>query len=229
MNKQTALLMTPLSSIHIFRDLSEAELWQISPHFASKSFKAGEVITPAGSATDEVMVLFQGLAKAHSSLEKGKDIVFRYIRAGEFFGDLAAIDGKTNLNTITAEADCWVGSIKEARFVDIVSSKPCVAIRQMRALTSQLRDLTKDFSGFLMLSATARVQQLLMEYATQTEHGLLINQLPTHSEIANRAHTQREVVARELNQLIRQGVLCKSGKGLQILKPDLLGAKSSYV
>lgn len=204
------------------RDLDDEDLKRIEPMVLSKSFKAGQVIIEASAKSAEVMVLYAGTTCVHTLTPQGKEIVYYSFEPGEIFGDWSAIDGEPRSASVTAETDCQVGIIEADTFLEIVSHYPSVALRQMQSLTAQLREINNKMSGFLGQKANMRVQLYLLNCARSTEKGLLIETLPTHADIARYTHTQREVVARELNQLIRTGVLVKAQEGIYIREPDKL-------
>lgn len=216
------MLLEHLKSIHILRDLDDASLKSIAHFITPKVFKAGDEILSRDSDSTTVMALCSGLARVTIVSPKGKEIVIRDIKVGEVFGDWSAIDGKPRSASVFAAKDSVVGLITRENFLTLITHNPSIAIYQMQELTSQLRVMTQRFNEFVSMTANLRIQSVLVEMATPVEQGMVIQKMVTHQEIAARAHTQREVVVRELAKLQSQGLLVKNGGGFSIPAPEKL-------
>ena len=141
---------------------------------------------------------------------KGKDTIFRDIDAGEFFGELAAIDGKERSASIVALTNATLARMPDRVFCDLLASHPLVCKQILAMLVSRVRSLSDRVNEFRTLPVNSRVHAELLRLARPGESGskeAIISPPPYHHEIAARVSTHREAVSRELKRLERQGLL----------------------
>lgn len=213
-----------LRSVQVFEDLSDIDLLELIPILKTHVYRKGETVLEAQSPTDDVFVVCSGRLTMHSIGLNGKKIVIRNMGDSEIFGDAPIFEGHGPGASITADVKSVLVSLGQEEFLTLLTQHPLIALRHLKNMSLALRTMTQRVSGFMSLKAPLRVQQVLLECAKSDKTGLHIERLPTHSEIAIRAYTQREVVNKELNRLIRSGVIVKSEHELLIPQPQLLEA-----
>src|ERR1700738_5160498 len=102
-------------------------------------FDVDDVIFEEGSTGRELFVVLEGkvdIAKANGASKIGSVTLGK----GEFFGEMAVIDGSSRSATaIAAAPNTRVMRINHARFVYLVSPQPGFALMIMDALRSRLR------------------------------------------------------------------------------------------
>ena len=216
------MILDYLKSILIFKDLDDRSLRGIQHFVSAKVYRAGEYILDRNSGTNLVMALCSGLVRVTLVTPQGKEMVIRDVKVGEVFGDWSAIDGQQRSASVVAIKDSVVALISQEDFRTLVTHNPMIALRQMQELTRQLRGMTWRLTEFAALKASVRIQSVLLDFAMTTTDGLLIEKMVSHQEIAARAYTQREVVARELANLQHRGVIVKRGDGYFIPQPEEL-------
>jgi CRP-like cAMP-binding protein len=102
-------------------------------------FDVGEVIFEEGSDGRELFVVLGGEVEI-AKLGSGAKTVIATLGKGEFFGEMAVIDGSARSATaIAAAPDTRVMRINHARFVYLVSQQPAFALMVMDALSKRLR------------------------------------------------------------------------------------------
>lgn len=209
-----------LRKIPLFEPLDEATLDGVASLFRSRVFRAGEFIIQQDEDSDYVMVLFSGMARVRIFSAQGRELVIHDLRHGEVFGDWSAIDGGKRSASVVASTDSVVGMIPSQTYVDLITQDPVLARRQMTLLTGQLRAMNTKFSQYLLLKANLRIQSLLLQMARPGAEGMFIETLPPQPELALRAYTQREVVARELSRLQALGQLKREGESYWLIDAD---------
>jgi CRP/FNR family cyclic AMP-dependent transcriptional regulator len=102
-------------------------------------FNVGDVVFEEGSTGRDLFVVLDGkieIAKVSGS----QTTVIVTLGKGEFFGEMAVIDGSSRSATaIAAAPDTKVMRINHARFVYLVSQQPAFALMIMDALSKRLR------------------------------------------------------------------------------------------
>jgi len=98
-----------------------------------------EVIFDEGSTGRELFVVLDGAVEI-AKLDGGSKTVIVTLGKGEFFGEMAVIDGSARSATaIAASPGTRVMRINHARFVYLVSQQPAFALMVMDALSKRLR------------------------------------------------------------------------------------------
>ena len=102
-------------------------------------FDVGDVIFEEGSNGRELFVVLDGQVEI-AKLNGAYKTVIISLGKGEFFGEMAVIDGSSRSATaISAAANTRVMRINHARFVYLVSQQPAFALMVMDALSKRLR------------------------------------------------------------------------------------------
>src|SRR6201993_1185697 len=102
-------------------------------------FDAGDVIFEEGSTGRELFLVPECQVEI-AKLNGASKTVIVTLGKGEFFGEMAVIDGSSRSATAMAPApDTKVMRINHARFVYLVSQQPAFALMIMDALSRRLR------------------------------------------------------------------------------------------
>jgi CRP/FNR family cyclic AMP-dependent transcriptional regulator len=102
-------------------------------------FGVGDIVFEEGSTGRELFVVLDGRIDIVKRNGAAKDVVVT-LGKGEFFGEMAVIDGSARSATAVAAAPkTRVMRINHARFVYLVSQQPAFALMVMDALSKRLR------------------------------------------------------------------------------------------
>jgi CRP-like cAMP-binding protein len=102
-------------------------------------FNVGDVIFEEGSTGRDLYVVLDGSVEIVKVNGSQKTVIVT-LGKGEFFGEMAVIDGSARSATaISAAPNTRVMRINHARFVYLVSQQPAFAMMIMDALSKRLR------------------------------------------------------------------------------------------
>jgi CRP/FNR family cyclic AMP-dependent transcriptional regulator len=102
-------------------------------------FGVDDVIFEEGSTGRELFVVLDGEVEIAKISGSSKTSIIK-LGKGEFFGEMAVIDGSARSATAIASApNTKVMRINHARFVYLVSQQPAFALMVMDALSKRLR------------------------------------------------------------------------------------------
>ena len=102
-------------------------------------FEVDEVVFEEGSSGRELFAVLDGKVDIAKVDGGGKRVIVT-LGKGEFFGEMAVIDGSSRSATaIAAAPKTRVMRINHARFVYLVSQQPAFALMVMDALSKRLR------------------------------------------------------------------------------------------
>ena len=102
-------------------------------------FDVNEVIFEEGSTGRELFVVLEGKVDIAKINGASKTVIVT-LGKGEFFGEMAVIDGSArSASAIASAPNTRVMRINHARFVYLVSQQPAFALMIMDALSKRLR------------------------------------------------------------------------------------------
>jgi CRP/FNR family cyclic AMP-dependent transcriptional regulator len=221
-----------LQHIALLEGLSPQRLDWLAQRCHWHSVDAGTSVLLRSEDTSDVYFLVSGQLRVTTYSANGRQITFRDLHDGEYFGDISAIDGKPRSADGVTLKPTVVASLDRPGFLELLRLEPNVAERVMRNLAALVRQLSDRVIDLSTLGVQNRVHAELLRLARAA--GILDNRArldpaPTHAEIASQISTNREQVTRELNALRREGVLVKDGKALVVTDVDRLVALVSEV
>jgi CRP/FNR family transcriptional regulator, cyclic AMP receptor protein len=157
----------------------------------------------------------------------GGEIILRDTLDGEFFGELAALDGRPRSAGVLAMTDSVIARMPPRVFRDAVHCNPDVCDQLLALLTSKVRILSSRVTEFSTFDVRHRIYSELLRLAHTQPGGdeMKIAPPPTHAEITARVSTHREAVTRELKNLERAGLIARRRGAIVLVKPSELSAR----
>ncbi len=102
-------------------------------------YDASEVVFEEGSSGRELFVVLEGQIDIVKNSGADRTVIVT-LGKGEFFGEMAVIDGSSrSASAVAAVSGTRVMKINHARFVYLVSQQPAFALMIMDALSKRLR------------------------------------------------------------------------------------------
>ena len=127
-----------LHNVPIFSDCSPKDLAAVARGLKEVNHKAGTVIAREGEPGVGLFVIVEGEAKVTIG-----DKPRRTLGPGEFFGEIALLDGGPRTATVTAETDLKLLGLTEWVFRGLVLEQPAIAVKTLQAMAGRLREATK--------------------------------------------------------------------------------------
>ncbi|HLI14041.1 MAG TPA: Crp/Fnr family transcriptional regulator [Alphaproteobacteria bacterium] len=186
---------------------------------AWRRFARDEQIIDRLSDTHEVFFIVEGAVRIVNHSLSGREISFDDLHAGEFFGEIAAIDGKPRSATVVALSETLLAIMPAEVFRRLVTEHPALALTIMRRLAKIIRASTGRIMDLSTLAAQDRVRAEIVRLARAGLGGngtARISPIPIHADIASRVSTTRETVARVLGSLTRRGLVKREHDALVV-------------
>jgi CRP/FNR family cyclic AMP-dependent transcriptional regulator len=169
---------------------------------------------PDGLTSGSVRVMIQSIG--------GRETILCDIQAGDFFGELAAIDGQTRSAGILALSEVTIARMTSSTFVDTVIRNPGVMKLVLVRMAAQARALANRVCEFNAMGIHERLLTALLRLS-QPDAGettrALISPPPTHALLAGLVGTRCDSVGKEL-RLMRKAGLIEARRGALVL-PDV--------
>ena len=123
-----------LQDIPLFSTLSKRQVRRIANLARPQRFAESSTIVKKGQRGETFFVILDG--EATLSVPKGKTSV---LRAGDWFGELALLDGGPRSATVTARSPLLAMRIARRPFLKLVASDSELALGLLRGMSERLR------------------------------------------------------------------------------------------
>lgn len=216
-----------LARIPLFRSLDADAVQKLDTQCIWRRAKTGEWVLDYQDGGRDLFFVAQGHVRVQIRQISGKETVLRDIRDGEYFGELAAIDGQPRSAGIVAVTDSTIARMTPTLFRRAVHEFPDVCDQLLELLASQVRSLANRVNEYSALDVRHRIYAELLRLARPvkgSESAVVISPPPTHAELAARVSTHREAITRELNHLERSGLLERNRAKFLLTNPAHLSA-----
>lgn len=208
-----------LDEILLFEGLSEAQLRDLEQRSSWRRYARNEQILGRDSASRDIFFVVDGAVQVANFSYSGREIALATIEAGGYFGELSAIDNEPRSATVIAVRPCLLAAMAPSALEELIRENPNVAMRILRRLARIIRICDERIMDLSTLGAVQRVYVELLRLAgpdAAVPSLWSIYPMPTQAEIAGRASTTRETVARVLSQLAGAEMVNRKGKTLYI-------------
>jgi len=199
-----------LSNIKILAGLTAEQRRDFEVSCRWKRFAPEEPVIDQSDSTRDVYFIARGRVRVINFAVTGKDVALEDIVTGGHFGELAAIDGRPRSSAVVSIEDSDIAKMAPERFLKLMKTYPVVALDVMKTLASVIRTATERIVDLSTLGANNRVHGELLRQARtarREDNIAIIRPIPVHGEMASRASTTRETVARVISDLTRQGLV----------------------
>ena len=159
----------------------------------------------------------------------GKEVILGELDGGEFFGELAAIDGQARSANVTALNRSELCLMPGPVFIELAEG-PEFNRALLTVLSGRIRSLNARLAEQAFLQVRYRLFAELLRLSAPRPGGdgtRAISPPPFHHDIANRIGARREVVTRELSALEKAGLLDKTRGALVLNDPGELNRRIS--
>lgn len=204
----------------LFRHMTREEVESLAAQVEHLRYGKGEMILQRRDEDGGIYLLLDGVLLANLYARSGREVGYRRILPGGYFGEIAAIDGLPRSVNIVALEDVRLVRLPQRLVLRLFDESP----RFMRALLEDMASLTRALTDRLFeltaVSVACRVDIELLRMATAAGgdgETAVIHPCPTHAELAVLVGSQREPVTRELNRLASLNIVRQSGRTLKIL------------
>jgi CRP/FNR family cyclic AMP-dependent transcriptional regulator len=220
---QEVQIQVHLRKIPLLADLPPEDIARIKPELRFRHYNKRDVVLHKGGSGDALLFLLSGQLQVVDITEDGRAIGLRILTPGDFFGEIALINDSTRSASVVATSDVLVAFLPAPIAMHLFSHSPSVAQQMLKHLAQKIqRD--SEFRAILSINNTARriyTYLALMQTPAQDAAGSrpVVENLPTHQDIANMINTSRETVTRALLTLVQQGIVQKEANRLVILDP----------
>jgi CRP-like cAMP-binding protein len=128
-----------LAAIPLFAQLSPPDLAKLSSLMTTTSRRAGDTIFLAAEPGDSLFVITGGRIRIWISDADADDVTLSELGPGDFFGEMAVVDGGTRSANATALEDSTLGVLRRQEFQEFLIEHPQAALDVIRGIGARLR------------------------------------------------------------------------------------------
>ncbi len=206
-----------LENVPLFQGLSSHDMAALFSHSVVRTHKKNTVVIHEGDNSDSLYVILTGRVRVYLSDEEGKEVDLNILGAGEYFGELAAIDNFPRSASVVTLAECRFSVVSKKEFDSCLTKNPQIAVRIIDELSTRFRSMTENVKSLALMDVYGRVARTLINLAAESDEGkLVIKQKLTQQDLANMVGASREMVSRILKDLTRGGYITVKNKYITI-------------
>jgi len=216
-------LQIHLRKIPLLAELSDEDMARVKADLRIRHYNKRDLVLQKGVPGDSLLFLLTGSLQVVDFTEDGRAIGLRMLAPGDFFGEIAVINGSLRSASVVALTQVLVGLLPRATALQLFAHSPSVANQMLRFLAAKVQH-DSEFRALLSIHNTSRRIYTYLELLKEKKEGdvHVVENLPTHQDIANMINTSRETVTRTLLTLAQQGIIQKGTHRLIIIKPEEL-------
>ncbi len=205
--------MTPASSdrarglvlsVPYFAHLDATALEAVAASAIRRDYLKGAVVFVEGDHCTGLHVVEKGRVKLYKVSEEGREQVVRLLGPGEFFNEVAVLDGGPNPVSAMAALDATLWIVDCASMRQLVSRYPSLAAAIIEDLAARSRELLSLVEDLSLRTVSARLAKLLLSRA---ETAAQVSPHTSQQEMAAQVGTVREMVGRVLRTFEERGLI----------------------
>lgn len=153
-------LEVSLNSIPLFSSFSKKELKPLLEIIHNRTYVAGEIIFLQGDPGIGLYIVRDGEIEIRRKDLNGKEYTLAKLIKGDFFGELALVDGEKRSATAVAISDCRISVMFKPDLDEFIEKFPRKGIKILRGisvvLAERLRKLNEDYFNLLIQNNSGR-------------------------------------------------------------------------
>ena len=221
----SAALLPSLARVVLFADFPHDDLTALAARVRRRRFARGDVIFRRRDPGQTLYIIESGAVRISlDDAERGRHLVLALLGPGDFFGELALLDGDPRSADALAHEPSELLALDRQDFLHFVVARPTATERLLAVLSRRLRQDTQVLQDAAFLDVPARLARALLELAQpdrgqEREPGWVTPHL-TQMELAGIVGTTRETVNKWLGVFERQGLIRRQRGRFRILRED---------
>ena len=212
-----SLAIESLRHCALFGVAEDAALAQLAGRLRQRRFRRNEVIFHQGDPGDSLHIVDEGSVKITLPSPEGEEAIIATLRQGDFFGELALLDGAPRSATAVALEPTSTLALPRDAFLELLDQDRGLRVALLAGLAHELRRLTGHVEELHFLDLAGRLAMRLARLAGDVSPGsdeVRLEWPYTQSDLASMIGGTRQSVNKLLSELVADGLV--------VLEPDAL-------
>jgi len=196
----------------LFGNADEQTLDALAAALRVRRFRKAETVFHQGDPGDALFIVASGTVKVVLPSDEGAEpAIVAVLGPGEFFGELAILDGAPHSATIVAIEPTETLVLHRDAFLALIDSEPELRRALLASLATEIRRLTGHVEDLHFLDLpgrlASRILRLSVECEPDPDGAIRISWPYTQSELAGMIGGSRQSVNRLLADLAEEGLV----------------------
>jgi CRP-like cAMP-binding protein len=133
------MTLEALRSVPLFASLDDEGATGLRELLELELKPAGSVLFKQGDEGDAMYLIEDGRVRIFVNDEDGEEVTLAELAGGDFFGEMAILDGKPRSAHASVIADSHLAVLSREHFLSFVRRNPDIALTMLSAITDRLR------------------------------------------------------------------------------------------
>jgi CRP-like cAMP-binding protein len=195
----------------LFFGCESGVLEAVASHLRIRRFRRNEVIFHQGDPGDALHIVAAGAVKILLPSAEGDEAIIATLRPGDFFGELALLDGAPRSATAAALEQSDTLVLPRDNFLSLLDSLPGLRDALLAGLAHELRRLTGHVEELHFLDLAGRLamrlSRLAHEASPDSTKEIKLDWPYTQSDLAAMIGGTRQSVNRLLSELVEDDLI----------------------
>ena len=156
-----------LAAVPLFAGLDADGLDGLAKGMRVRRFRRGETVFHLGDPGDALFIVMAGSIKITLPADTGDEAILATLRPGDFFGELALLDGAPRSATAVAIEPTETYILARERFRELIATEPVMREALLATLAAEVRRLTHHVEELHFLDITGRLASRLARLAAE--------------------------------------------------------------
>jgi CRP-like cAMP-binding protein len=214
---EVSFAVESLRQCALFHVAGDEALAQLAGRLRQRRFRRNEVIFHQGDPGDSLHIVSEGAVKITLPSPEGEEAIIATLRPGDFFGELALLDGASRSATAVALDATTTLALPRDAFLELLEEDRALRDALLAGLAHELRRLTGHVEELHFLDLAGRLAMRLARLARDADPGsdqVRLDWPYTQSDLASMIGGTRQSVNKLLSELVADGLV--------VLEPDAL-------
>ncbi|HMK57147.1 MAG TPA: Crp/Fnr family transcriptional regulator [Dissulfurispiraceae bacterium] len=215
---------TLLRSLPFFQGLTDKEFADLKHIFVERHYGRNKTIFLEEDTLNYMYIILSGKVKVIHSGFDGKEHIVAIHQKGDFFGEMALLDGKTSPATVVALEDTLITIISSKDFEKYLLKNDKILRQTISILCTRLREAWMMIKVLSLPNAEDRVRAVITivsdYYGYKDARGTVLSSRLTHQNIADYSFVSRETVTRLMSRFAKEGEIEVLENKDIVLKPS---------
>jgi CRP-like cAMP-binding protein len=163
----TASMTDALAAVPLLAGLDAAGLADLARGMRVRRFRSGETVFHVGDPGDALFIVMAGSIKITLPADTGDEAILATLRSGDFFGELALLDGAPRSATAVAIEPTETYVLSRDGFRELIASQSQMREALLATLAAEVRRLTNHVEELHFLDITGRLASRLVRLAAE--------------------------------------------------------------
>ncbi len=204
------LIVSSLRQSVLFKQADDRALADLARQLRRRRFKRNEIIFHQGDPGDSLHIVSSGAVKIVLPSFEGEEAIIATLRSGDFFGELALLDGATRSATAVAADASETWTLSRELLLSLLDRDPALRDSLLAGLARELRRITGQVEELHFLDLAGRLASRLARLAREADpeaNEVRLDWPYTQSDLASMIGGTRQSVNKLLSDLVDRGLV----------------------